>query len=371
MRYLLLSGLGVLASLAFIAASMTMNYLYGVSLGRNALESQLWGAVSIASDALKALAPIFLFWALRSRQWGLALVCLVGLVVTTGYALQSAAGFASESKSVVIGGRESVRATYLEAEDELADASKRREAMKVARSPAEIEAAIQATLTRAVKDGDRVRGTVTSLSAGCTRADARTADACREVGELRQALAGATSAARLDQRLDQLRKQVRDLRDKGGGVDANPQATLLSKLTLGKLSPADVEAWKSIYLALLVEFMSVFGLLMSLEHRELKKAWREMRPEVAVATPASPLAEVLPLGGVDKFLGDCLQPAAGKVVEVGEVYAAYQAWCGRHKLRPLSVETFAEPFARICQHIGVRTRSKGKKVYCVDVQVAA
>ena len=50
----LLSGLGILSVLACIVGSMTMNYLYGASLGRTELESSVWGGLSIAFDALKA-----------------------------------------------------------------------------------------------------------------------------------------------------------------------------------------------------------------------------------------------------------------------------------------------------------------------------
>ncbi len=56
----LLSGLGILSVLACIGGSMTMNYLYGASLGRTELESSVWGGLSIAFDTLKAGAPLYL-----------------------------------------------------------------------------------------------------------------------------------------------------------------------------------------------------------------------------------------------------------------------------------------------------------------------
>jgi len=375
MRNLLLSAIGVLASLAFIGASMTMNYLYGIGLGRNALEAQIWGAVSIASDALKALSPIFLFWAWRNQQWGTALVSVLLLLVTMGYALQSAAGFASESRSVLVGGRESARSTYLEIENELESVRRRRAAMNVARSVAEVEASIAATLSRVVKDGERVRGTVGTVSMNCARAEARTADACLEVGKLRQELAATAEAARLDERIEVLHEQARELRDKGASADPHPQATLLSWLTFGRWTPGDIEAGKSIYLALLVELGSLFGLLISVEHGELRKAWdagsntrwwRAPNPAAARHSPPSLAAA----GDVDGFIQSCLQRRKGSELEVGDLYGGYRTWCDRTGLRALSVESFAETFAVICERVGLRTHPRGTKVFCLDVQLA-
>jgi hypothetical protein len=370
----LLSGIGVLASLMFVAASMAMNYAYGISLGRNAFESHIWGAVSIASDALKALSPFFLFWAFCNQRWGTCLVCVLVLVVTTGYALQSAAGFASESKSGVIGARENVRTTYLEIENDLADAMERRQTLK-GRSAQEVNAEIAATLSRVVKDGERVRGSVASLSRDCTRIEVRTAEACVEIGKLRRELAAAEQRTHLDERITALREQARELRDKGGGVDPHPQTTLLSWLTFGRLSRHDIEAGKSIYQVLLVELASVFGLLISLEHGALRTRWKlgsdtRGRGEPERAAPRhSPPLPAGPRGGVGVFLDVCVSPAPGSEVEVGDLFAAYQAWCARSGDRGLSMENFADDLAIACETMGVRISSRGSHVFCVDVKL--
>ena len=418
MRYVMVSALGVAATIAFIGASMTMNYLYGISLGRTPLESQLWGIVSVASDALKAVSPIFLFWALRARQFGLAFVCLVGLAITTGYALQSAAGFASESKNAVLGGREIVRASYLETEKEIAELAARRAAITMARSAAEIDAAIKATLAKPVMENGRVRGTVGVISTDCTRADVRTAEACAEVGKLREDLATAATVARIDQRLGELRKEARTLRDKGGALDANPPATLLSRLTFGWLSPADVEAWRSIYLAILVEFVSVFGLLMSLEHRALSAAWSGLRGGAVpadVAAPA-PLATRAPptarlrrpaaadagettivgsvtnggaarllaapaddgsadarksIGDVGAFVFERLAPASSGGLSLTELHTEYRKWCKAAKRQPVARDEFALWFETVGKSVGLAVKMRGEQLFCDDVQLAA
>ena len=340
--------------------------------------------------------------------------------MTTGYALQSAASFASESKGAVIEGRETVRANYLETEKEIAAMVAKRDAIKVARSPAELEAAIKTVLARAVKDGERVRGTVASISAECSKADARTTESCAEVGRLREDLAAATAAARIDQRLGELRGEARKLREQGGASDANAPATLLSRLSLGWLSPADVEAWRSIYLALLVEFVSVFGLLMSLEQRALAEAWNGMGRRAAKTAEDAPRATLAAsaalaprptrarksaegnaidgpvvdggtarrllsgpardgggdamaedAGDVAAFVFERLSPADGGRLSLAELHRAYVKWCKVAKRRPVAREVFGEWFETTGKAVGLVVEKRGDQVFCDDVQLAA
>ena len=74
-------------------------------------------------------------------------------------------------------------------------------------------------------------------------------------------------------------------------------------------------------------------------------------------------------GDVGKFLHDCLQPAVGKLVEVGDVYGTYRTWCRRQQAEPVATDVFADRFAKICGDIGVQMRVKGKKVFCVNIAV--
>jgi hypothetical protein len=46
-----------------------MNYRFGFSLGKTAVDGQIYGLASAAADCFKALVPFFFFAALRNRMW--------------------------------------------------------------------------------------------------------------------------------------------------------------------------------------------------------------------------------------------------------------------------------------------------------------
>ena len=93
------------------------------------------------------------------------------------------------------------------------------------------------------------------------------------------------------------------------------------------------------------------------------------KAERATASHSPPLP-ALPVGEVEAFLETCVVPEKGSELEVGDLYAAYRAWCDQTKKEMLSVESFAEAFAVICESTAVLTRPRGMKVFCLDVKLA-
>ena len=78
---------GVLAAGVLLAVSATMNWRFGLSLGRTEFDGQIYGAAAAASDCLKALVPFFLFAAVRNRMWSQALASALVWVVVVGFSL--------------------------------------------------------------------------------------------------------------------------------------------------------------------------------------------------------------------------------------------------------------------------------------------
>ena len=363
----LLSGLGVLSVLACIGGSMTMNYLYGASLGRTELESSVWGGLSIAFDALKAGAPLYLVWAWRKHEWARVVAGLIIVPGVTVYGLFSAIGFASESKAAVVGGRETVRAGYVDAERELQERTAKRATLKSNRVASEIEAAIAVVLVRPVRVGERTRGTVGTLSKNCARDYARTREACAEVAVLRQELAASVEAGRIETRIAELRRQVAILRERGGASDPNPQATLLSRLTLGRVSPADVEGFKSVYLAVLAEVVSTFGLLFVMDRDEWRRAWVERKNKLPMTTPARAVGEGVP----GRFVRECLEAVDGGRIELGALYPAYAGWCDRLKVAALDVDRFVAALEAGFASTDAPMIRRAGKVYVHGVRLVA
>ena len=104
-----------------------------------------------------------------------------------------------------------------------------------------------------------IRGAVGELSNNCHRADSRTAESCAEIGRLREELAAANEERDLGRRLSELTIQAHALRERGAMKAADPQAELLSRLSAGLLSPADIGPGLSLLLAMAIELVSAFG----------------------------------------------------------------------------------------------------------------
>ena len=57
------------ATLAFIAASGLMNWVFMTSLGKSEFEQQIFGSVSVAVSVFIALLPTLILWAWRERRF--------------------------------------------------------------------------------------------------------------------------------------------------------------------------------------------------------------------------------------------------------------------------------------------------------------
>ena len=68
MRFLVVV-VSVGATLAFIAASSLMNWVFMTSLGKSEFEQHIFGAVSVAVSAFIALLPTLMLWAFRERRF--------------------------------------------------------------------------------------------------------------------------------------------------------------------------------------------------------------------------------------------------------------------------------------------------------------
>lgn len=180
--------LGSLVWLATITASGMMNFIAGQKLGSTALEGLVFGALGAGADAWKAFGPIFIVTLWRARQWLASLLAVATWAACFLFAVSAALGLAAENREARVGSRESPQLTYRAVERELAEQIAKRDAVPESRTPHEIDQAIAAVLARAVPG----RGTIRSLSEGCSRDTPRPREPCAEIAELNVALAKAT-----------------------------------------------------------------------------------------------------------------------------------------------------------------------------------
>jgi hypothetical protein len=104
MRWVIILSAG-LASAGLIAVSVTMNFAFGSSFGRTALESYAYGAAFGFADILKVAAPIVAAGTFAKRKWGATLLALSVWGTFTVCSAVSAIGYASANRTFTVDSR--------------------------------------------------------------------------------------------------------------------------------------------------------------------------------------------------------------------------------------------------------------------------
>lgn len=243
--------LGVIAAGVLLAVSAAMNYRFGFSLGKTEMDGQIYGVASAAADCFKALAPFFFFAAVRNRMWSQAMAAAVVWVIVTAYSMTSAVGHAALNRLDTTGQRAIEAANY---KDLRADAKRAQEQLAWIpqhRPAATVEADIAAQKTQRMW----------TWTSGCSPASTNTNAArtfCSNVHKLEAERASAIEASKLEARIAELNGKLGQAH--GGMVmaEADPQASVLSKL-LG-VDISTIQTGLTLFVALLIEIGSGFGM---------------------------------------------------------------------------------------------------------------
>jgi hypothetical protein len=197
----------------------------------------------------------------------------------------------------------------------------------------------------------RARGTIGSLSLQCTKADIRTAATCAEVATLHQERAVADEASQLDKRIAELRQRLTGLRERGGTLSADPQVELLSRLSMGFVSSADVGFGLVLLLAAVIELVSTFGPVVLSAYADATRGQRH----------TSSLSEIVVAAGraMPRLVGAgraVSRPTTGPTacavieymatygIEVNEIFEDYACWCQQSGCEALSETEFVGEF---------------------------
>ena len=247
------------ATVAMLALSMLTNATFGYRFGTTAVTAAVFAAANVIADIWKGLGLIVVAALLRERQRSVAALLATLWMVALSFGVASSMGVYVQDRSAMVGGREALQANLRDVERELKEEEAKARHDGVAGDATQIEAAIEAVFAKPVMVAERVRGTVGSLSARCMRVDARTIEECHRVAELRATLAAAAEASRRIARVAELRRQARELRDRGAADAADPVAELFAWMSRGLLSVRDVGFGFPVAFALLIELVSAFG----------------------------------------------------------------------------------------------------------------
>ncbi len=346
------------ATVGMFLISMRANYLYGRGIGQTPETKEAIAWANVGADLWKGFGLIVVAALWRGGRRRAALATSLTWLVCLFFSVTSAIGIYVQERTTLTGSREAKHASYEDAKKELTDIEAKLKGLGQHRSSAQVEAAIAAVLARPVMVGERVRGTVNSLSANCTKNDARTAAACGEIAELREELAAAKEAAKLDARAASLRQQVSELRERGGTLPPDPVGQFWAWFTRGFVTVADVGFGLPLFFALMIELVSAFGPLGIVAYAESTRGGSDtVSRSVAPGRDASRSGAVRradasvieqETGRVVQFMADRTEPTADPAaITIDELYSDYEVWCLTNGLHPLPAEAFATEFDRV------------------------
>lgn len=367
-----------LATAVMFAVSMRGNYLFGYSLGQSEEKRQLFAWANVGADVWKAfgLIAVGLLW--RAKRRRAASVASIAWFMCLLFGINSALGIYMQDRVTLTGAREATHLSYTEAQQELAGLEEKLRRRRQQRSIAEIDAAIDVLLGRAVIVGDRVRGSVAAVSQNCSKIDTRTNDACREIAALRQERAAASETSRLEERASSLRGQIIGLRDRGGSVAPDPVGEFYAWITRGLVSVRDVGFGFPLFFALLIEAVSAFGPVTIAAYAEASRpgATRpDVGPRLAVArsdVQRRAMAGYVEAedGHVVSWIAERATPVVGNAaIGIDELHSDYATWCAERSVRAGSVAFFEAEFDRLraLPDLAGKIRKFGDRYYGVGL----
>lgn len=335
----LVSIIGLCAALVLCAVSAAMNFLFLSSLGKSALEGQVLGAASAAADVLKALLPFYIAWSWQARRIVATVAGALAFAFLAAFSLMSAIGFAADNRGFLVGKRDELAGAYERMQRDLKALQSQRAGLPQSRPPS-------VALQEIERLRQNRRWSTTKSCANATEAESR--DFCAGYFALRSELAAGNEAARLSFEIAALERQTETLRQQGSRQDADPQVTLLSRIS--GLSEEPVRLALIVAVALLVEIGASLGLFLASGHGS---AVRKAAPEKS-ASAYEPENSARPaVGSVEDFCLEALLPAKGGVMDGQALLDAYQDWCATGALTPLSAAEFSAAFEALAKVVGL------------------
>lgn len=373
--------LGVLAAGVLLAVSAAMNWSFGYSLGRSEFDGQIYGAASAAADCLKALIPFFFFAAIRNRMWSQAAAAAVVGLVVTAYSLTSALGHAALNRLDTAGHRAATVQSYQDARADLKRAQEQLSWVPQHRPAQTVQSEI---------DGlkNQRPWTWTKGCADVTGKQGR--DFCQQYHTLTAELAAADQAVVLEARIAEVQAKVVAASSSGNALmsEADPQAAVLARLAspiLPSIKTEDVQTALTVFLAILLEVGSSFGMYVAFSSWRLYDVHAPAAPQMAqistaaaavtvpsvqapavqVAKPRSsandnatkvavvaqtspqPQKLIAPETDVQRFYKERVETQDGSSVTATELYEYYCAWCEEREKEPMALPTFGRDFGEL------------------------
>ncbi len=391
MRHLL-GALGVLAAGVFLAVSAAMNWRFGYQLGKTEFDGFIYGSASAAADCMKALVPFFLFAAIRSRMWSQAIAATVVGLVVTAYSLTSALGHAALNRMDTTGQRAIAADAYKDLRADLKRAQEQLSWVPQHRPEAAVQSEIDNLKNQKAWDWTN----------GCTEVTGPKGRAfCQQVNDQMAELANARRAKELESRIADVSAKLAESKGLDAASVADPQAAVLAKLATfikADVKVEDVQTALTIFIALLLEVGSAFGMYIAFSQWRLYDAFAPAAPKMATvastaaAAVAAPVEKpapariskprsgandnkvapktkklIAPETDVERFYKENVETQDGSSLTATALYEEYCAWCEEQQKEPLALPTFGREFGELgvqkakvagrVRYIGIALRS--------------
>jgi hypothetical protein len=371
--------LGVLAAGVLLAVSAAMNWRFGYSLGKTELDGFIFGSASAAADCLKALVPFFFFAALRNRMWSQAAASALVWVVVTAYSLTSALGHAALNRMDTAGQRAIEAQSYKDHRADLKRAQDQLSWIPQHRPAATVQSELDGLKNRREWNWTN----------GCTDVKGKTnRDFCQGFHGLTAEHASAQRAAALETRIADIQAKLDRVEVGTVMAEADPQAALLTKLAgffLPGMNVEDMQTGLAIFIALLLEVGSAFGMYIAFSQWRLYESEVADAPAMAViaqasnsvAPPAhadtspasgandnrSALKLVVPETDVERYYKDRIEAQEGSSVIATVLYENYRMWCEEQEKEPLAQQAFGSDFRKL----GVQKAKRGQYYHYIGI----
>jgi hypothetical protein len=260
---LVLKWLGITAGMGLLVVSCIMNWRFGFSLGRTAFDGHVYGAASVLADIFKAIALRYLVIAIDNKFWGIATAAAIVWLVVTPYSLTSAIGHSALNRMETASQRIADAQYY---EDLRADKKRAEEAMSWL-PPHRGEEAILADLNGL--KANRL-WSVTNECNEASIAGKGQREFCQGFQKLNSEFGNAKDRKRYEEKISEIEGKLAkfDPKAAGGADAADPQAAALSRMAKAVgvtwANVQDSQTVLSVFVALLIEVGSNFGLYMAL-----------------------------------------------------------------------------------------------------------
>lgn len=344
----LIAWAGMLAALLLLAVSTFMNLRYGLSLAKTDIDRWIFAATSVGADAMKALAPFFIWSAWRARRWIVAGAATLLWSVCTVYAVASALGFAALTRAEVVGTTAGKQETLAGLRADYA----RKEGQRSALGAVQPASLLTTEIEQQTKSW---RWPASKECRDITLKETRTF--CDAVDALIREQGRASEAARLDAEMVTLRERIAALSAVGAVDRGDAQAGFISQLA--GTSFANTQMALTLLAVVLVELGSALGLFVVARFTNLSKT------AALAAVETDP--QVSEIGDVAQFVLLELVEDTAAVLPLTDVHRRYERWCSFRNCRPLDAAGFVAVFEKLAAEIGYGIEARGDRLCCVGL----